>query len=583
VRKVKIVCTIGPASSKYNVLRSLAEFGMSVARLNFSHGDYESHGANLDLVRLAEEELGRPIATMLDTKGPEIRTGKLEGGGPVFLEGGQTFVLTTDECSGNAERVSISYKDLPKEVSPGQEIFIDDGSIHLRVVEISKNDVVCTVIVGGELGEKKGVNVPGAHLSVPALTTKDKEDIRWGIERNMDYVAVSFVRTRDDIMNVRKTMEELGGSMKVIAKIETKESVNNLEEIVQVVDGVMVARGDLGVEMPTEDVPIVQKRIIDLSRAEGKPVIVATQMLDSMIRNPRPTRAEASDVANAVLDGADAVMLSGETASGKYPAEAVKTMSTIVLRAEQEMRLWQRPATVPIRTSTVPDAVSHASVSIAEGMKAKAIISLTSSGSTARMVSKYRPLCPVIGITPSSRTWRELSLVWGVYPIYKEDSSSVDEAVESSFSAALDEGLIEEGDMVVVTAGVPVGIPGTTNMVQVHTVGRILLKGMSLIRRNATGPVRLVTTVEEAKKKVCPGDIIVVKEGVKSYMPVFKKAAAIIAEEGGLASYAAMAALELGIPCVVGATGASSLLKDGMVVTVDGYRGIIYKGEVKLH
>ena len=399
----------------------------------------------------------------------------------------------------------------------------------------------------------------------------------------MDFIAVSFVRNRGDIMEVRRVMEGFGGSMKVIAKIETKQAVANLDEIAEVVDGMMVARGDLGVEMPTEDVPLVQKRIIDICRRQGKPVIVATQMLDSMIRNPRPTRAEASDVANAVFDGTDAVMLSGETAKGKYPVKSVETMTKIVMRAEKELRVWQRREQLFERGGNVPDAVSHAAVSIGEEMNARVIISLSRSGSTARMVSKFRPFCPIVAATPLRKTWRELALVWGVYPLLKEEASNAEEATQSALAGALEHGMVCEGDLVVITAGVPVEIPGTTNMVQVHTVGQILVRGLSLIKREASGRVCRALTAQEARDRMRPGDILVVTQTDRDYVSAMRKAAAIIAEDGGLTSHAAIVALELGVPCVVGAEGALQILQDGMLITVDGARGVVYQGKVKLH
>lgn len=583
MRKVKIVCTLGPACTDYDILRQMAEAGMDVARFNFSHGTYETHALNLSQVRRVEEEMGRPIATLLDTKGPEIRTGLLRDGAPVMLQAGQHFTLTTRDVVGGDDEVSVSYPNMPSEVARGNDIFIDDGTLHLRVEEIDGQDVRCQVLVGGELGDRKGVNIPDADLSVPTLTPKDIEDIRWGLDQNMDFIAVSFVRSRNDIMEVRRVMEEFGGSMKVIAKIETKQAVANLDEIAEVVDGMMVARGDLGVEMPTEDVPLVQKRIIDICRRQGKPVIVATQMLDSMIRNPRPTRAEASDVANAVLDGTDAVMLSGETAKGKYPVKSVETMTKVVMRAEKELRVWQRREQMLERGGSVPDAVSQAAVSIGEEMNARVIISLSRSGSTARMVSKFRPRCPIVAATPLRKTWRELALVWGVYPLLKEEALTAEEATQSALAGALEQGMVCEGDLVVITAGVPVEIPGTTNMVQVHTVGRILVKGLSLIKREASGKVCRALSAEEALDRMRPGDVLVVTQTDRDYVPAMRKASAIIAEDGGLTSHAAIVALELGVPCVVGAEGALRTLQNGMLITVDGARGVVYQGKVKLH
>jgi len=579
--KVKIVCTIGPACSKYETLVEMAKAGMNVARFNFSHGAYEGHLEMLKLIRRVEKDLKVPIACLLDTKGPAIRTGRVEGG-TVSLEQGSILTLTTVPLTGTASRVFVNYEALPREVVPGQEIFIDDGTLHLRVEEVSGTDVVCRVIVGGLLSDTKGVNIPGAEISLPALSEKDIEDIRWGIDNQMEYIAVSFVKNRGDIMDVRRIMEQSGGSMKVIAKIETRHAVRNIEEITDVVDGVMIARGDLGVEIPTEDVPLQQKRIIDICRVKGKAVIVATQMLDSMIRNPRPTRAEASDVANAVLDGADAVMLSGETAKGAYPLRSVQTMKQIVSRAESEIELWERPLHSISRTMGLPDAVSSASVLVARQMKAAAIISMTQSGSTAQMVSKHRPPCPILGATPSVRTWRELALYWGVIPLMKEEMKDQNTAVDSAIASCISAGQIREGDLVVVTAGVPLGAAGTTNMLQVHIAGNILLKGLSLLKREARGTVCTARSAAEALEKMTSGAVLVVGSTDREYIPAMKRASAIVAEEGGLTSHAAIVSLELGIPCVVNAEKALSLLSDGMVVTIDGYRGLIYHGRVKL-
>ncbi len=559
----------------------MAKAGMNVARFNFSHGAYEGHLEMLKLVRRVEKDLKVPIACLLDTKGPEIRTGRVEGG-TVSLEQGSILTLTTVPLDGTASRVFVNYEALPREVVPGQEIFIDDGTLHLMVEEVSGTDVACRVIVGGLLSDTKGVNIPGAEISLPALSEKDIEDIRWGIDNQMEYIAVSFVKNRGDIMDVRRIMEQSGGSMKVIAKIETRQAVQNIEEITDVVDGVMIARGDLGVEIPTEEVPLQQKRIIDICRVKGKAVIVATQMLDSMIRNPRPTRAEASDVANAVLDGADAVMLSGETAKGAYPLRSVQTMKQIVTRAESEIELWERPLHSISRTMGVPDAVSSASVLVARQMKAAAIISMTQSGSTAQMVSKHRPPCPILGATPSVRTWRELALYWGVIPLMKEEMTDQNTAVDSAIASCISAGLIREGDLVVVTAGVPLGAAGTTNMLQVHIAGTILLKGLSLLKREARGPVCIAGSAAEANEKMTRGAVLVVGATDREYVPAMKLASAIVAEEGGLTSHAAIVSLELGIPCVVNAEKALSLLSDGMIVTVDGYRGMIYHGRVKL-
>ncbi|MCL1941137.1 MAG: pyruvate kinase, partial [Synergistaceae bacterium] len=527
--KVKIVCTIGPSSGKHEILKEMIHAGMNVARLNFSHGDYKSHGETLRLIRQVEHELGAPIPALLDTKGPEIRTGDIEGG-TVTLENGNTFVLTTEECLGTAERVYMTYDLLPKEVSVGEFIFIDDGTLQVQVQEIKDKDVVCKVIVGGRLSNKKGLNLPGTDLSLPALSDKDKEDIRWGIENGMEYIAVSFVKRRSDIVEVRKLMEELNGSMKIIAKIETRQAVENIDEITDVIDGVMVARGDLGVEIATEEVPLVQKRIIEICRSKGKVVIVATQMLDSMMRNPRPTRAEASDVANAVFDGTDAVMLSGETAGGLYPVQAVHTMRNIVSKAEQELSKWGIPLRMKQEIKGVPDAVSSASVLVAKEIEASAIISLTKSGVSARMVSKHRPDCKILAATPSIKTWRELTLWWGVLPFRISELTTQSIATEEAINASIENGYLKEGELAVLTGGVPFGLPGTTNMLEVHTAAPVIASGFPLVRRSFWGKIFVAHSHDESTDGVDENTVLVVRNLNKDYLPLIEKAGAVIAE-----------------------------------------------------
>lgn len=577
-RKVKIICTMGPACWEEETISELVVSGMNVARLNFSHGDYASHTRTIDNVRKVEERLRRPVATLLDTKGPEIRTGMLPNHEKIQLESGKEFYLFFEAVEGNADGVHVDYPDLYKEVSVGQEIFIDDGSLLLSVEALDPAAIKCRVLVGGELGEKKGVNVPGANLSVPTLTDKDISDIRWGVEHKVDYIAVSFVRTKEDILGVRKVLEEHLGESKIIAKIETRQSVQNIDEILAVVDGIMVARGDLGVEMPTEDVPMVQKEIIEKCRSQGKPAIVATQMLDSMIRNPKPTRAEASDVANAVIDGADAVMLSGETASGRYPVASVKIMNKILMRTEENLREWQRTPKIFFNCGEVADAVSRAARDISETVCAAAILSLTRSGATARMVSKYRPDCPVIALTPSFSTWRELALVWGVYPLICPFTTDVEESVSNSLSIVQEEGLIKGGDNVVFTSGIPLGIPGSTNLVQVYTVGEIIGKGLSLIKRKVRGVVCKAENYEEANEKVTPGSILVVRKTDKDFIPSMERSAGVISEEEGFSCHTAVASLDMGLPGIVGVSGIFDTVEDGMLITLDGIRGVVYLG-----
>ena len=585
---VKIVCTIGPASDNYETLKAMAEAGMNVARLNFSHGDYDGHEKKLKLIRRVERSVKKPIAALLDTKGPEIRTGHMQNGEIQLVQGAKVIVSSCDEAfEGTPERFWVNYKLSAQEVKPGQNIYIDDGALNLEVEKVEGDEVTCKVIVGGPLRNTKGINLPGADITLPALSEKDKQDIAWGIQHGMEYLAVSFVKTRSDIIEVRRLVQQYGSGMKILAKIETRQAVDNFAEIVDVVDGVMVARGDLGVEIATEDVPLVQKRIIEMCRVRGKAVIVATQMLDSMIRNPRPTRAEASDVSNAVLDGTDAVMLSGETASGNYPVQAVATMRKIVDRAEKELQIWgnhknneQNP--LELEGIPVPDAVSGAAVLIAKQIKAPAIISLSRSGLTAKMISKHRPECPILGLTPSQQTWRELALWWGVHPVRLSEMSDINVAAREAITTCVREKLLPEGELVVITAGVPVGRPGSTNVVEVLTTGTILLSGTPLSQKNASGKVCIARTPQEAIDKATPGCILVVRQLSEEYRPVLPKVGAVLFESGLLFSEGNSLAMDYNLPCIVGVADAFSTLMDDDIVSIDGTRGLVYRGVVRL-
>jgi pyruvate kinase len=558
----------------------MAEAGMNVARLNFSHGDYDGHENKLNLIRQVERDLDLPIPILLDTKGPEIRTGEVENG-EIILEAGNHIVLTEAPCLGTPERVHVNCPTLAEVISKGQIIYIDDGTLRLEVDDVENSDIHCRIDVGGPLRNTKGVNVPGASIPLPTLSSKDKEDIAWGIQHGVEYLAVSFVKTRSDILEVRKLLKSLNANLKIIAKIETYEAVQNIADIVGVVDGMMVARGDLGVEIPTEDVPLAQKHIIGLCRSQGKVVIVATQMLDSMIRNPRPTRAEASDVANAVLDGTDAVMLSGETASGTYPVLSVENMRRFVVRAEKGLRIWGLPSREQVLNVGVPDAVSNAAVLISKQVGASAIVSLTKSGSTAKMISKHRPVCPILGVTPSQSTWRELALWWGVYPVKLHELVDINVAAKEAISACLNGGHIREGELVVITAGLPLGLPGTTNMVEVLTTGEILLAGVPLVRKNAIGKVCVIRDPRDLEKKVTDGCVLVVHHLSHEYDSVIGKVGAIVSESD--ASFEGnILPLEHDISCVLGVADALSTLSEGMEVTVDGMRGLIYRGRVNL-
>ena len=463
IKKTKIVCTLGPVSENEETLRELIKNGLNVCRLNFSHGSHEEHKGRMDLVKKLREELNMPTAILLDTKGPEIRTGKFDVP-EVFLEEGQTFTITMKDVIGDKERCTVSYKGLANDVKPGDTILIDDGLVGLTVKEVNNDDIVCEVQNSGIVKNHKGVNVPGVKVNLPAITEKDRSDIEFGIEQGIDFIAASFVRKVSDVLAIREILEENNAThIKIISKIENQEGVDNLDEIIEVSDGIMVARGDLGVEIPTEEIPVVQKLMIKKCNEAGKPVITATQMLDSMIRNPRPTRAEVTDVANAIYDGTDAIMLSGETAAGKYPVEAVKTMATIAKRAEETMR---NRRTKINKSKNVTDAISYATCTTAMDLDARAILSSTASGHTARMVSKFRPDCPIIATTSDESVRRQLSLTWGVLPVMRNKSANTDQVIVNSIEAAKTAEYVNENDIVVITAGGS----ETTNLIKVETV-----------------------------------------------------------------------------------------------------------------
>lgn len=470
MRKTKIICTIGPASESEERLRELILAGMNVARFNFSHGTHEEHKIKFDRVVKVSNELGIPVATLLDTKGPEIRLKDIEGG-KVELVNGQKFILTTEDILGNQEKASITYKNLKDDISVGTTILIDDGLIEMVVDEIDETDIICTVVNGGPISNHKGVNVPGAVLSMPYISDVDRSDIMFGCDMGYDFIAASFVRCREDILEVRKILDEHNSHMKIIAKIENMQGIRNLEDILTVSDGIMVARGDMGVEIPMEEVPVVQKQMIKMAEAQGKHVITATQMLESMIRNPRPTRAETTDIANAIYDGTTAIMLSGESAAGLYPVEAVKTMAKIAERTEEDIdyngRMKKREN---IDSFDVTTAISHATCTTAMDLKAEAIITVTISGFTAGMIARYKPSCPVIACSVSPRVCRQLNLSWGVLPIWIARENTADDLFEEAVRAAEKAGYIKKGSKVVLTAGVPLGVSGKTNMLRVVEV-----------------------------------------------------------------------------------------------------------------
>ncbi|MEW5898548.1 MAG: pyruvate kinase [Bacillota bacterium] len=577
MKRTKIVCTIGPASDNVEILVKMMQAGMNVARLNFSHGTREEHARRIELIREAAGKAGKNIALLLDTKGPEVRLGVLEK--PVHLQAKQKVVLTARPAAGDAGRLPVLFPDLPRKVSPGSVILLADGLIELKVLSVQDDEIECEVIHGGEVTSHKGVSIPDAEVDLPAVTDQDREDILFGVEHRLDFIAVSFVRRAADVLAVREILEEAAAGLDVIAKIESREGVNNLDEIIAVADGVMVARGDLGVDIPAEEVPLVQKMIIKKCNQAGKPVITATQMLESMIHNPRPSRAEASDVANAILDGTDAVMLSGETAVGRYPVEAVEVMARIAARAEASLpyaEILERQRRGPARTVT--DAISHATCAAAQDLGAAAIITSTQTGYTAKMVSKYRPRAPIIAVTPEMKVLRKLALVWGVQPLLIAPIKDTDSMIAAAIEISLAAEMVKPGDLVVITAGVPVGMRGTTNLLKVHAVGDILARGAGIGQRTVTGRVRVCRTPPEAREKIEPGDILVAPATDADFVPAMEKCAAIITEVGGLTSHAVLVGLEFGIPVIVGVDAAASIFTDGEVVTVDGRRGLVYRG-----
>ena len=471
MRRTKIICTIGPASDSVERLRELMTAGMNVARFNFSHGTHEEQKVKFERVLQAREELGLPVATMLDTKGPEIRLRDFEGG-RVELVSGQEFILTTEELLGTAQKASISYKNLKNDIKEGTTILIDDGLIEMMVEEIRGEEIVCRVINGGFVSNHKGVNVPGAVLSMPYISEVDREDILFGIEMGYDILAASFVRCKEDILEVRRILDEHGSDMKIIAKIENMQGIQNLEEILAVSDGIMVARGDMGVEIPLEEVPVLQKKLIQMANRQGKHVITATQMLESMIKNPRPTRAETTDIANAIYDGTTAIMLSGESAAGKYPVEAVKTMAKIAEAAENNIDYGLRMKRGEYEgNADITTALAYATCTAARDLQAAAIITVTLSGFTAEAISRFEPESPIIGCTVKERVCRQLNLLWGVAPLMTGRQDTAEALFADAVEAAKKAGYVKSGDVVVITAGVPLGVAGTTNMIHVVEVG----------------------------------------------------------------------------------------------------------------
>ena len=582
MRKTKIICTLGPSTDKGDVLRELIANGMNVARFNFSHGSYEEHGGRLANLKALREELGKPVAALLDTKGPEIRLKEFKNG-VEMLEAGQTFTLTTREVEGTKEICSITYKDLPHDVHEGGTIMLDDGLIMLRIEKVTDTDITCTVLNSGKIKTKKGVNVPGVHLSMPYLSQKDREDIIFGIQNGFDFIAASFVRTAQDVYDIRNLLNEYDSNIRIIAKIENREGVNNIDSILAAADAVMVARGDLGVEIDFTELPGIQKSVIDRSFPFGKPIVTATQMLDSMMVNPRPTRAEISDVANAIYDGTSAIMLSGETAAGAYPVEALKTMSAIAERTENEPHYRdERFKDAAHGQISVSDATAHAACLTARDVNAAAIVTVSESGNTARLLSKYRPTQPIIACVMNEQVQRQLSLSWGITTLLMGPAKSTDELIEMSTALAQKNGYLHNGELAVVTAGVPVGVSGTTNMIKIHMVGNCLSTGVGVGRENAdltsaSGKACVCRTLDEVRAKFKPGMVLVVPSTTNEMLEYVRDAAALVVEEAGLNSHAAIAGKALLKPTIVGALGACSHIRDGLDIAVDCAHGSVQR------
>ncbi len=581
MRKTKIVCTLGPATNDVEIMKQLIHNGMDAARINFSHGTYETHAETIAKLKQAREELNAPIPLILDTKGPEIRV-KTFKEDKVRLEEDATFTLTTREVEGDVNIVSVTYADLPKDVHRGSRILIDDGLIELKVEDITETDVVCKVVNGGVVKSRKGVNLPGVEVNLPSLMEKDIEDLKFGVENGFDIVAASFIRSAEDVLKIRRVLEENGGGqMHIISKIENQQGVENIDKILEASDGIMVARGDLGVEIPPEEVPLVQKILIAKANRIGKPVITATQMLESMVHSPRPTRAEANDVANAIFDGSDAIMLSGETAAGAYPLEAVATMARIALKAESAVDYAAKLAntTEPARVN-ITNAISMAACATAAELKTAAITTVTKSGFTARMISRYRPACPLIASTSDETVWRQMNLIWGCKPMLYTGELPRGGVFDTALEIAVKSGLLKNGDTVVSALGMPLGFSGATNTLRVDIVGDVLCKGKGVGTKRATGTARVITARDGVERTFHQGDILVTTATDSSFMPYIRKAAAIVVGplDQNVNSHAEVAGMALDIPVIVCNAKVVDFIPAHSLITVDAEKGFVYKG-----
>lgn len=581
MRRTKIVCTLGPATDQVEIMKELIKNGMDAARVNFSHGTYESHGEMIAKLKQAREECGAPIPLILDTKGPEIRI-KTFAEGKIFLEEGVPFVLTTEDVEGTQERVSVTYADLPQDVSVGSRVLIDDGLIELRVDSIVGAEVRCTVVHGGKVSSRKGVNLPGVKVNLPALTEKDIADLKFGIANGFDIVAASFIRSAADVLRIRRVLDQNGGeSIQIISKIENREGVDNIDEILEISDGIMVARGDLGVEIPPEEVPLVQKQLIAMANQRSKPVITATQVLESMVNSPRPTRAEANDVANAIFDGTDAIMLSGETAAGQFPTEAVATMARIAETTEGSIN-YSKNLTRQLDggKTNITNAISFAACTTAAELNTACICTITQSGFTARMISKHRPVCPIVAATMDAQVWRQMNLVWGCKPMLRAEKPQQGKVFDTGMEVAQDSGLVKNGDTVVLAMGMPVGVSGATNTLRVDIVGNILCKGIGVGTQKASGRARVIKTTEEMERNFRKGDILVVKETSNEIMPYIQKAAAIIVGPMTHSEdcHAEIAGRALDIPVIICNAKVVDFVPNDALISVDAAKGFVYAG-----
>jgi pyruvate kinase len=579
-RRTKIVATVGPAISTPEMLRAVIEAGATTLRLNFSHGSHEDHKSSIRLIRQLSYELNQPVAILQDLQGPKIRLGKFADG-PITLKKGDHFILTSREVPGTQTISSVTYPPLAEEVPNGAIIMLDDGRVEMKVEEVkaAEGELHCRVVVGGPLSNAKGVNFPGVYLSIKALTDKDRRDLVFGLDQGVDWIALSFVRNPEDVVEIKELIAAAGKSTPVIAKIEKHEAIEQMEEILRLCDGVMVARGDLGVELPAEDVPMLQKRLIATANRLGIPVITATQMLDSMVNSPRPTRAEISDVANAILDGTDAVMLSNEAAVGHYPVEAVATMARIAERIDQERHLWPNWMTETATERSIPNAISAAVGQIAVQLGAKAILSLTKTGATARNVSKFRPNIPILAVTPHVEIARQLQMVWGVQPLLVLNLPSVRQTFQASINTALEKGHVKEGDLVVMTAGTLQNVSGSTDLIKVELVTAVMGQGVGIGQGAVSGRARIANG-PNSLKDFHAGEILVAAHTEAVHVDAIRKASAIITEDDDRNGHAAVLGLRLGIPVIVGVENATKLIRDGTILTLDIPKGLVYSGSL---